>query len=215
MAEPIGRFWSSPSFPWEPGTAHHLITGPRYYFPLQGLQIITGHLSWSLNTSKTDGISQLSLHIGISNLNNFLETSGTLTPCQHGFRSCRNCEIQLIKLTSHISSLMDKGEEVDASFLDFSKAFDKVDHKKLVQKLVGLGESDGPYWWGCATFIYIHILYKSMWQSEWWRHGFDDIGIKELKCGIKHVVWSRLTLSPICWVWVGGDWTDGIPLTCW
>ena len=83
--------------------------------------------------------SKLLEHIVTSNLNNFLETSGTLTPCQHGFRSCRSCESQLIELTSHISSLMDKGEEVDACFLDFSKAFDKVDHKKLVQKLSNIG----------------------------------------------------------------------------
>ena len=82
-----------------------------------------------------------------SNLNNFLETSGTLTPCQHGFRSCRSCESQLIELTSHISSLMDKGEEVDACFLDFSKAFDKVDHKKLVQKLSNIGVSQQIVTW--------------------------------------------------------------------
>ena len=91
--------------------------------------------------------SKLLEHIVTSNLNNFLETSGTLTPCQHGFRSCRSCESQLIELTSHISSLMDKGEEVDACFLDFSKAFDKVDHKKLVQKLSNIGVSQQIVTW--------------------------------------------------------------------
>ena len=42
---------------------------------------------------------------------------------------------------------MDKGEEVDACFLDFSKAFDKVDHKKLVQKLSNIGVSQQIVTW--------------------------------------------------------------------
>ena len=32
--------------------------------------------------------------------------------------------------------MLDNGEEVDACFFDFSKAFDEVDHRKLVKKLV-------------------------------------------------------------------------------
>ena len=34
---------------------------------------------------------------------------------------------------------MDQGKEVDACFLDFAKAFDKVDHVKLVHKLKNIG----------------------------------------------------------------------------
>ena len=43
---------------------------------------------------------------------------------------------------------MDKGEEVDACFLDFTKAFDKVDHKKLVRKLRNIGVSQQIVTWG-------------------------------------------------------------------
>ena len=35
--------------------------------------------------------------------------------------------------------MLDNGGKVDACFLDFSKVFDKVDHRKLVKKLVQIG----------------------------------------------------------------------------
>lgn len=73
-------------------------------------------------------------HIVTSQLTAFLETSRKLTPCEHGYRSRRSCESQLIELTCHISLLMDQ-EEFDACFLDLSRAFDKVDHHKLICKL--------------------------------------------------------------------------------
>ena len=40
-----------------------------------------------------------------------------------------------------ISQKLDEGKEVDAIFLDFSKAFDKVDHMKLLYKLDRIGVS--------------------------------------------------------------------------
>ena len=42
---------------------------------------------------------------------------------------------------------MDKGEDVAAWFIDFSKAFDKVDHKKLVLKLRNIGVSQQIVTW--------------------------------------------------------------------
>ena len=86
-------------------------------------------------------------HIVISHLTSFLERDEKLTPQQHGFRSRRSCESQLVELTCHISALMDEGKEVDACFLDFSKAFDKVDHIKLIHKLRATGANNQTVDW--------------------------------------------------------------------
>jgi hypothetical protein len=83
--------------------------------------------------------SKILEHIVTSNLTRYIESNNKLTSRQHGFRSRRSCESQLIELTSDISQLLDDGKEVDACFLDFSKAFDKVDHSHLIKKLVNIG----------------------------------------------------------------------------
>ena len=69
----------------------------------------------------------------------YLEGNQLLHNRQHGFRSKRSCESQLIELTSQLSELLDQGKEVDAIVLDFSKAFDKVNHSKLIQKTNNIG----------------------------------------------------------------------------
>ena len=48
---------------------------------------------------------------------------------------------QLVELTSEISEMMDQQQEVDACVLDFSKAFDKVNHAKLIEKCSEIGLS--------------------------------------------------------------------------
>ena len=70
-----------------------------------------------------------------------LEANDLLHNRQHGFRSKRSCESQLVELTSQLSEYLDQGSDVDAIILDFSKAFDKVSHSKLVQKMHSIGVS--------------------------------------------------------------------------
>ena len=65
-----------------------------------------------------------------------------LYPRQHGFRAKLSWETQLTELISDISAELDKGREVDAILLDFSKAFDRVNHHKLVYKLKKSGVRD-------------------------------------------------------------------------
>lgn len=85
--------------------------------------------------------SKLMEHIITSNLKRYLEGNNILHKNQHGFRSRRSCETQLVELTSEISNLLDQHQEIDACVLDFSKAFDKVNHVKLVEKVSALGVS--------------------------------------------------------------------------
>ena len=58
-----------------------------------------------------------------------------LTDNQHGFRKRRSCETQLIATVHEIVKGMADGTQVDVVLLDFSKAFDKVPHERLLRKL--------------------------------------------------------------------------------
>ena len=54
---------------------------------------------------------------------------------QHGFRKRRLCETQLLLTTADIHRALDNNIQADGILLDFSKAFDKVPHKRLALKL--------------------------------------------------------------------------------
>ena len=60
---------------------------------------------------------------------------------QHGFVKGRNCITQLVWFYHKILEALDNGHEVDAIYLDFSKAFDRISHCLLLDKLKrhGLG----------------------------------------------------------------------------
>ena len=62
-----------------------------------------------------------------------------LTPLQHGFRQKRSCETQLLTTLSDFSKSLNISGQTDAVLLDFSKAFDKVDHRLLLSKVNNAG----------------------------------------------------------------------------
>ena len=62
-----------------------------------------------------------------------------LTDCQHGFRSKRSTELQLILTIHDIASSLQQNKSIHAAVLDFSKAFDKVPHRRLLMKLERYG----------------------------------------------------------------------------
>jgi len=53
---------------------------------------------------------------------------------QHGFRKGRSCFTNVLTFLDNITGSIDSGSSVDAVFLDFAIAFDKVPHKRLAQK---------------------------------------------------------------------------------
>ena len=53
----------------------------------------------------------------------------------------------MIEYLNTLTKLVDDGYNVDVIYLDFAKAFDKVPHKRLLQKLEGLGISGNVLSW--------------------------------------------------------------------
>ena len=74
-----------------------------------------------------------------------LETTEQFNENQHGFRKGRSCLSQLLLHFDQIAELLEQGHDVDTVYLDFSKAFDRVDFEILLSKLgtVGIGGKIG------------------------------------------------------------------------
>jgi hypothetical protein len=71
-------------------------------------------------------------------LTKYLEQNEKLMEFQHGFRKFRSTLSQLLDHTEYIIDQVQEGN-VDVIYLDFAKAFDKVDHGILLHKMRDLG----------------------------------------------------------------------------
>ena len=76
----------------------------------------------------------------------FLEKYNILYEHQYGFRENHSCRISLISLVQCLLDEMDKGNSSIGMFLDFSKAFDTVNHNILLSKLEHYGIRGLIYW---------------------------------------------------------------------
>lgn len=85
--------------------------------------------------SLTCVLCKLLEHIIASSLSTHFTKHNILYELQHGFREKRSCETQLIELVDDIAKTLAEGYQTDLILLDFSKAFDKVNHLKLLHKL--------------------------------------------------------------------------------
>ena len=65
-----------------------------------------------------------------------LEDHKILTDLQHGLRSGRSCETQLVTTFQNLAQIHNKkGSQIDVAVLDFLKSFDTVHHDGLLSKL--------------------------------------------------------------------------------
>ena len=91
-------------------------------------------------------------HIISSSLMRHLDAGKILTDAQHGFRKRCSCETQLISTVQDFIKGIDDTKQTDVILLDFSKAFDKVPHLRLLKKLHHYGVQGSTQKW-IASFL--------------------------------------------------------------
>ena len=68
-----------------------------------------------------------------------MQENRLLSTCQQGFDPGRSCNIQLIKCLDVWTRILDESSNLDAIYLDFSKAFDSVPNRRMIVKLESYG----------------------------------------------------------------------------
>jgi hypothetical protein len=91
-------------------------------------------------------------HIIARHIMYHLESEGLLADSQHGFRANRSCETQILNFTSEMTEGIAKGKQYDANVMDFSKAFDRVPHRRLLRKAEYCG-IQGPILHWVSSFL--------------------------------------------------------------
>ena len=86
-------------------------------------------------------------HVVARQIMGHADEHGILYPLQHGFRSMLSCETQLIELVNDLAKNLHGGHQTDMLVMDFSKAFDKVGHERLLLKLAGYGITGKAHSW--------------------------------------------------------------------
>ena len=85
--------------------------------------------------------------IVVNRLSKFMSDNHLYNSNQHGFRSGRSCLSQLMDHYQQIVRILTEGSDVDVIYLDFAKAFDKVDHNILLLKLQKMGVNGSVLKW--------------------------------------------------------------------
>ena len=75
----------------------------------------------------------------LESISEHLKQHKLILDSQHGFRPKRSCLSNLLIFLEEVTSYINKGYPVDVIYLDFSKAFDTVPHRKLISKLIANG----------------------------------------------------------------------------
>jgi len=64
-----------------------------------------------------------------------LVQNNLLNKSQHRFMSQRSCLTNLLEFLEYVTEAVDHGELVEAIYLHFQKAFDRVPHVRLLDKI--------------------------------------------------------------------------------
>jgi hypothetical protein len=65
----------------------------------------------------------------------FIERNGIITDAQHGFRAKRSMETALQDFVNNVQTAVDNKMNPVGLFLDLSKAYDVLEHKRLLDKM--------------------------------------------------------------------------------
>ena len=130
LSKPLSSLWQSSLDEGKiPATLKHGLvtpiykggnkTEPKQYRPVT----LTSHI---IKTFERLLVTELRKHMQRNKLYN---------PGQHGFMENRSCLSQLLQYHTEIINALESGQHADTIYLDFAKAFDKVDHHILGMKL--------------------------------------------------------------------------------
>ena len=64
----------------------------------------------------------------------YMKENELLSKNQFGFVKGRSTVLQLLKVLDTWTEMLDNGGSIDVIYCDFTKAFDKVPHAKLIKK---------------------------------------------------------------------------------
>ena len=110
-----------------------------------------------------------------SRLSNFLERFKILIQNQFGFRKCHSSYMALMAMMDNLIQALEKEEFVVGVFLDFSKAFDTVNHDILFEKLYHYGIR-GPALQWFKSYLHERKQYVTYNDISW--------SAKTFKCGV-------------------------------
>ena len=80
-------------------------------------------------------------------INFHLHHNRLITDAQYGFVKGRSTELQLLNCSKMWINAINSNQFVDTVYIDFSKAFDTVSHRKLLHKLTNYGISGNILQW--------------------------------------------------------------------
>ena len=85
--------------------------------------------------SLTSVVGKIMESIITKNIREHLDKHNLINQSQHGFMKGKSCLTNLLSFYSKVYEAADNGDSYDILYLDFSKAFDKVPHQRLLRKV--------------------------------------------------------------------------------
>jgi len=105
----------------------------------------------------------------LSALTRHVKDNQGIRPSQHGFMKGRSCLTNLISFHDQVTHLVGDGKAVDVIYLDFSKGFDTVPHRMLLEKLAAHGLDGCALCWmkNCLNGRAQRVVVNGV-KSSWW-----------------------------------------------
>ena len=97
--------------------------------------------------SLTSVIGKMLESIVAKRIREHLESHGLIADSQHGFTKGRSCQTNLLSFYRPVYEAADNDDNYDVIYLDFSKAFDRVPHERLLSKIKAHGIDGKVYSW--------------------------------------------------------------------